>query len=239
MHRTRRVRRLCQLRLALTEWSPVLVRIAWPPWTPDGCIPLMDSESQTQSPLSAASPGNRSGRGQLWWKGLVSLWLCYHFAGLIISPASIPPSSDLVRSSWRFFGPYLQLLYMNQGHHFFAPDPGASTLVRYTVELPGGNTVEGRLPNREISPRLLYHRHFMLTESIATFEDDERIHPLLVRALARELCREHGGTAISLSRITHLLPSQEWIRAGERIDDPTLYEEQPLGRFEWSDFSGR
>lgn len=199
----------------------------------------MDSESPTPTPPSAAPPSQRSGAGRRWWKSLVSLWLCYHFAGLIISPASIPPSSDLVRNSWRFFGPYLQLLSMNQGHHFFAPDPGASTLVGFTVEQPGGTTVEGRLPNREISPRLLYHRHFMLTESLATYEDDERIHSLLVRALARELCREHGGTAISLSRITHMLPSTEWIRAGERIDDPTLYEEQPLGRFEWSDFSER
>ena len=199
----------------------------------------MGSESHSQSPLSPPAGRKLSGTGRLWGKALVSCWLCYHFAGLIISPASIPPSSDLVRSSWRFFGPYLQLLYMNQGHHFFAPDPGASTLVGYSVERPDGTTIEGRMPNHAIFPRLLYHRHFMLTESIAAHEDDERIHTLLVRALARELCREHGGNAITLSRITHLLPSTEWIRAGERIDDPTHYEEQPLGRFEWSDFSGQ
>lgn len=173
------------------------------------------------------------------WKVLVSLWLGYHFAGLIISPSSIPPSSQLVRNSWVYVGPYLQFLYMNQGHHFFAPDPGSSTLVRYTVEKADGTTMEGRIPNRQIFPRLLYHRHFMLTESIATYEEDQRIYPLLVRALARELCRENHGTAITMSRVTHLLPTKEWIRAGERIDDPSLYEEQPLGRFEWADFSGQ
>ena len=89
---------------------------------------------------------------------------------------------------------------MNQGHHFFAPDPGASTLVQYTVERPDGTILEGRMPNRQIVPRLLYHRHFMLTESIATSEEDERISPLLIRALARELCAENGGTAIRTER---------------------------------------
>ncbi len=189
-----------------------------------------DSISETLAPTAFAR------RWSVWWKGLVSLWLCYHIVGLIISPASIPPSSDLVRGAWPYFGPYLQFLYMNQGHHFFAPDPGASTLVQYTVERSDGTTVEGRLPNRQIFPRLLYHRHFMLTESLASYDEDERIQQLLVRALARQLCQENDGTAISMTRITHLLPTVEWIRAGERMDDPSLYEEQPLGRFEWSDF---
>ncbi|MCA9082038.1 MAG: hypothetical protein KDA58_15860 [Planctomycetaceae bacterium] len=172
----------------------------------------------------------------VWWKCGVSLWLLYHFTGLMVSPASIPPSSQLVRDSWLVFGPYLQFIYMNQGHHFFAPDPGASTLIRYTVEKADGTTVEGRIPDRRIEPRLLYHRHFMMTESVAAFEEDRRFQPLLVQALARQLCREHDGVAISVSRVTHLLPTMEWFRAGERIDDPSLYEEQPLGRYEWADF---
>ena len=147
---------------------------------------------------SSESPSPTAPAWSAWWKGLVSLWLCYHFAGLVISPASIPPSSDVVRGSWTYFGPYLQFLYMNQGHHFFAPDPGASTLVRYTVERPDGTSVEGQLPDHQMFPRLLYHRHFMLTESLATYEEDERIQPLLIRALARQLCHENGGTAISI-----------------------------------------
>lgn len=171
------------------------------------------------------------------WKTLASVWIVYHFLGLFVSPSSIPPSSATVRNSWGLFGPYLQFMYMNHGHHFFAPDPGASTLVRYVVERPDGQTIEGKIPNRQIFPRLLYHRHFMLTESLASSEDNERVNQLLVRALARQLCRENGGAAITMSRVTHLLPTMEWIRAGERIDDPSLYEEQPLGRFEWADFS--
>ena len=197
-----------------------------------GPIQLMSADSPSQPPAGPQSDW------KTWFKCVVSLWICYHLAGLVISPASIPPSSDLVRGSWPYVGPYLQFLSMNQGHHFFAPDPGPSTLIRYTVERANGTRVAGILPNRETFPRLLYHRHFMLTESVAALEEeDQRTHSLLVRALARELCQEHGGEAISLSRVTHLLPTPEWFRAGERIDDPSLYEVKPLGRFEWSDFS--
>ncbi|MFO1008152.1 MAG: hypothetical protein U0929_19490 [Planctomycetaceae bacterium] len=199
----------------------------------------MCADQPLPKPTDAAASETPDRIHGLWWKCLVSLWLCYHFAGLIVSPASIPPSSQLVRNCWRYCGPYLQALYMNQGHHFFAPDPGASTLVSYMVERPDGTKVEGQIPNRAISPRLLYHRHFMLTESLANIDSNSRAYSLLVRSLARELCAENGGEAITLTRVTHLLPSPEWIRAGERIDDPSHYEQQPLGRFEWSDFSGQ
>lgn len=187
------------------------------------------------TPTSSTTP--MSPRWSLGWRCLVSLWLLYHAAGLLVSPASIPPSSQFVRNAWVFFGPYLQFMYMNQGHHFFAPDPGPSTLVSYEVERANGTTVSGRIPNLDIQPRLLYHRHFMLTESLGAYEGDERLQPLLVRALARQLCREHEGDAITLTKVTHMLPTMDWLRAGERIDDPSLYQEQPLGRFEWSDFS--
>lgn len=86
-------------------------------------------------------------------------------------------------------------------------------------------------------PRLLYHRHFMLTEAIAGVEQgDPRIQPMLVRALARQICREQQAEEVTLTRVTHLLPTMQWCRAGESLDDPALFTEQPLGRFEWSDF---
>jgi hypothetical protein len=170
-------------------------------------------------------------------KGVISVWLVYHLLGLIVAPASIPPSSELVQSSWVIFGPYLQVLNMNQGNHFFAPDPGASTIVRYKAERADGSIVEGQIPHRGISPRLMYHRHFMLTESLgATDVEDTRVRPLLVRAMARQLCRELDARAITLTQTVHLLPSMQWRRAGRSGEDPEMYQEIPLGRFLASDF---
>lgn len=170
-------------------------------------------------------------------KGAISVWLAYHLVGLLVAPASIPPSSELVRSSWVLFGPYLQFLNMNQGNHFFAPDPGASTIVRYRAELPDGNIVTGQIPHRGISPRLMYHRHFMLTETLgSTDEFDTRVRPLLVRAMARQLCRELDAKAITLTQSLHLLPTMQWRRAGQNSEDPELFEDIPLGRFLATDF---
>src|SRR5271157_3654953 len=42
----------------------------------------------------------------------VNLWLVFHISAIIIAPASVAPSSDLVRSVWTLFQPYLQVLYL-------------------------------------------------------------------------------------------------------------------------------
>ena len=169
-------------------------------------------------------------------KCVVSLWLAYHVAGIVVAAASVPPSSDLVRSSWKLFGPYLQFFNLNNGFHFFGPDPGPSTLVAFTAERADGTSVTGRIPDRAIVPRLLYHRYFMLTEALASMQEaNPEVFQFHVRALARQLCRRCGAKAVSLSRLTHNLPGMDWCRALLPLDDPTMYEEHPIGAFQWSD----
>lgn len=170
------------------------------------------------------------------WKIGVSALLLYHVCGLIVTPATIEPSPQFFRDVYPAFGPYLQFLNMNQGSHFFAPEPGASTLIGYVVETSDGTQITGRLPHRGIWPRLLYHRHFMLTESLAQADDtDPRVGQLLTRALARELMREHGGRSVTLTRLTHFLAGMEDVRAGKSLDSAEFFEEAPIGRFEWAD----
>ncbi len=168
-----------------------------------------------------------------WLKAAISLWLVYHLAGLMIAPASVRPSSDLVRSSWLTVGPYLQLLYLNHGFHFFAPDPGPATIVRYVVERPDGTQVSGQIPDKQtMRPRLLYHRHFMLSEFLGNSENmDPALKQLHTRALARQICQSHAGRVVSLSKVVHQLPDMEWRRAGMSLEDPSLFVEEPLGRF--------
>jgi hypothetical protein len=163
---------------------------------------------------------------------LVNLWLVWHLAAITIAPWSVPPSSRLVQNSWRVIGPYVQLLFLNHGYHYFAPEPGSSTLLAYDLELSDGRHVSGRIPNREIRPRLLYHRHFMLTEFLGSSDYyPPTIKTELVRAFARQLCRENQARRVSLSRLTHRLPAMEWVRAGGPLDDPNSYTEEPLGSF--------
>lgn len=200
---------------------------------PEAVVVAADTISPIEMPATVVPT-----RSYNWLKGVASLWIVYHLAGIIIAPLSVPPSSDIVRNSWRGVGWYLQALYLNHGFHFFAPDPGPSTIVRYTAELPDGSTVSGQIPDRKTHrPRLLYHRHFMLTEYLAASEImNPAVESLHQRALARQIARQHGAESVSISRVSHMLPAMEWCRAGLSLEDPQLYEEQLIGRFEWADF---
>lgn len=169
-----------------------------------------------------------------WLRRLVSVVLAYHLAAIIIAPAAVSPSSQVVQSTWRYFRPYLQFFYLNHGYHFFAPEPGSSTLVGYTLEFPDGTTQVGRFPHRGIAPRLLYHRHFMLSEFLGFIPDDEE-QPWH-RSYAHHLCRTYGATKVSLSRINHMLPTPEAIREGRTLDDSEGFTEVPLGSYSCDDF---
>jgi hypothetical protein len=165
---------------------------------------------------------------------LVNLWLVYHLAGIVIAPWSVPPSSRLVQNSWLKFQRYVQILFLNHGYHYFAPEPGNSTLVAYVLEMPDGRQETGRIPNRGIWPRLFYHRHFMITEFLAASDNyPPALRKELLRSMARELCREHGAIRVSLSKVTHRLPTMEHIRAGGTLNEN--YSEEFLETFSCDD----
>jgi hypothetical protein len=192
--------------------------------------------------LSATAPALRSGLLRIVRRGgrpvgfvLVNVWLVYHLAAIILAPWSVPPASRLVQNCWRAVGAYDQLLFLNHGYHYFAPEPGNSTLVAYVLEMPDGSLRTGRIPNGDIRPRLLYHRHFMLTEYLASDDLSPQLRKELVRSMARELCREHQARRVTLSRVTHRLPTMEFVRAGGALDDPESYTEEPLGTFSSDD----
>jgi hypothetical protein len=98
---------------------------------------------------------------------VASLLILLHVMAVWIAPFSVPPSSPLAQQLATWFRPYLEAAYLNHGYKFFAPDPGPTHLVRYELQLPGGETKTGTFPNlAEQRPRLLYHRHMMLSERL-------------------------------------------------------------------------
>jgi hypothetical protein len=181
---------------------------------------------EPSSPVPGSTP-RRAGRRLIRWA--VNLWLVVHISAIIIAPASVGPSSELVRSLWSGFRPYLQFFYLNHGYHYFAPEPSQSTLLSFVAERDDGTSLSGRIPDRAIVPRLLYHRHFMLTEHMngAPPELRERWYG----SYARHLGHAYGASKVSLTRQTHYLPTMEMVRRGVRLDDPASYVEQPLGVF--------
>lgn len=160
---------------------------------------------------------------------LVNVWLVFHLFAIVVCPASVEPSSPLIQSAFFQVSPYLHLLYLDHGFHFFAPEPGASTLVSYQLVLPDGSTKTGQFPNRSISPRLLYHRHFMLTEFLGN--GPEELEPLVARAMARNLCRQTGAVQVTLTKVEHFPPGIEDIEKGRELNDPQFFNETPIGTF--------
>lgn len=186
------------------------------------------SLAQNDSPSVPEIQGDARRRSR--WEILkipVSIWLVFHLAAVVIYPASIlvPRRGLLAQVRDLFFERYMEALYMVQGHRFFAPEPGPGTLVAYKVERDDGSVVESVFPRREIRPRLLYHRHFMLSERVQDVDDQGR----WFRMYARHLAHVNDGARVTLWRVIHRLPTPDDILSGKRLEDDEFYEQQPLG----------
>ena len=125
--------------------------------------------------------------------------------------------------------PYLQTLNLNHGYHYFTPEPEGSVLVSYVLEFPDGHTETGRFPDRSISPRLMYHRHYILADFLGSAGPERQ--KSIRTAFARNLCRRSGAERVTLSLVRHSLSSMEQVQAGMRLDDSSTYTEEPLGTF--------
>lgn len=169
-------------------------------------------------------------QGQPWVKRLVTAWLLFHVTAVALYPAAIlvPPRGLLRAISNLFFEPYMEGLYMVGGHRFFAPEPGPGTMVEYRVERADGSVEENIFPRREISPRLMYHRHFMLSERV----QDVGVETEWFRMYARHLAHELGGERVTLWRVVHRLATPEDIQAGKHLTDEEFYDRRELGS--WS-----
>jgi hypothetical protein len=161
----------------------------------------------------------------------VNLWLVYHLAAIVVAPASVSPSSGLIQSAWSLFQPYLELLFLNHGYHFFAPEPSESTLLAYAAERPDGTVTRDRIPNFQIVPRLLYHRHFMLTEHMR--DAPKELQDEWVGSYAEHIRHKYGASKVTLTGQIHSLPTMEMVRSGVRLDDPGSYQTEDLGVYQW------
>ena len=171
---------------------------------------------------------------------VLSLIIVLHLAAVVAAPLAVQPSSYLAGMTWSCFRPYLEAAFLNHGYRFFGPDPGPSTLVRYEVELPDGTRREGVFPSRQDHrPRLLYHRHFMLSERLAgyTVASDENPQaeqpPWLnefIRSYAEHLRSLHNARNVTLYLRRHRPAYPDEVESGMRLDDPSFYREELLIR---------
>lgn len=115
-----------------------------------------------EAPAPALSPA---------WQAGLSLLLLMHLCALLTAPLGLAAAGSPAIRPLALLEPYVNLLYLNHSYFFFAPNPGPNHLVRYELVFSDGQeSVVGEFPNRKVQwPRLLYHRYFMLSETLNNF----------------------------------------------------------------------
>jgi hypothetical protein len=165
----------------------------------------------------------------------INLAVLFHFAAVLAAASSVGPTSELILAVWKPFRPYLQVFYLNHGYNFYAPQPAPSTLLGYEIEGADGKIIRtGRVLDRSITPRLLYHRYLLLTEHLVFVSDEAQTY--WYKSYARHLCHKYGGTRVGLTRVIHYPATMEMIRNGSTLNEPLSYEERFVGDFACSDF---
>jgi hypothetical protein len=186
-------------------------------------------------PLNSAAAAEAAPAWSRRTRLIVSSLLALHLAAMAIGPLSVEPTSDMSRSAWSVFRPYLEVAYLNHGWHFFAPEPGPSHLIRYELTRADGSVERGFFPDRgRHSPRLLYHRHFMLTEHLNAMADSgvsPEVIDAFCRSFAQHLMAEHEAEGAKLYMLRHFLPGPEDVRQGISLTDSRYYRERLLGSF--------
>jgi hypothetical protein len=200
-------------------------------------VPTMQPTPQKSRPSlpprETGSTGKRGGRLGTFARVVISLWIVWHFTAVFLAALCVPRTSPLVLdiAQRRPMQWYLDALYMNQGHSFFAPDVGPGHLIRYELFDPSGRVVEqGEFPNRkEYWPRLRYHRHFMLADQAGLpgpKELNDRWQRKYLESYARHMLRvNEAAQTARLRRIAHWpLPRDLAVDQERKLTDPEGYE---------------
>lgn len=201
--------------------------------------------------LPDAFQPQQSPAGSPWIRRLISLAVVVHLIAVFGPPLAFQtrgpvgesPSVQTLVSPLRA---YSEFLYLDRGYAFFAPDPGPSHLIRVAQTDSDGKVTESLIPDRRDQwPRLMYHRHFMLTEFLneiyepqisATEQAEAPAEELAIRRRARNryeavrksyldhLRRVHQDDTLTFEQVEHaMLGFTEMIDEPMDLDDPRLY----------------
>jgi hypothetical protein len=169
---------------------------------------------------------SHSPQGDLPWRSswrlvasvLIAGWVSLVFLGPVTNPSA---TEELTAPLARQLAPLHQVFFLGHGYRFFAPDPGPAH--RVVVRVPGSDEEVWSLPDRNRHwPRLLYHRWFMLSETLwnetqllPPREDFQLIQQDLAAQAERMLLGGERQLAATLRRI-YDRQEQAWVWGNRR-----------------------
>jgi len=109
----------------------------------------------------------------VWRVRLGSLLLLLHFSAIFCAIVVVPPPNApapflAVQTYVRFFHPYLVLTNLNNGYHFYAPEPGPCALLWYRVQWDDGASHWGRIPDHPKMANHLERRRYGALATVIT-----------------------------------------------------------------------
>ena len=189
-----------------------------------------------------------------WVRRGISVALLVHLAALFAAPFHIAAVRERGASPFSIMlyetlQPYIQAARLDQGYQFFAPNPGPTHLVRYKIEFEDQREpLVGRFPDLEKQrPRLFYHRHMMLSESLnaaapppppmrrpgemltrfrdldAVPEEERTREDVFATDFTNHLLARHEGKRITLTVVRHIIPGIDEFREGASLHDESSY----------------
>ncbi len=178
------------------------------------------------------------------WRVLISIALLLHLTAIIAAPWSGPePGGPIAEAIAGQFHYYLDATYSGHGYRFFAPAPGPSHLVRYTLVMADGSRRTESFPDKQTEwPRLFYHRYFMLSEKLNGLFDGEEpgddappevrtqwkrmrsAFDSAAQSYAMHLLSTTGAKQVTLELVRHNIPFPGQVAEGMKLDDPRTYQ---------------
>jgi hypothetical protein len=150
-----------------------------------------------------------------WVRRLVSVLIVAFLATVVLGPLSNPIASrHLTAPLAAWVSPVHRALFLGHGYRFFAPNPGPSHLVQYKITRADGTQLENVFPDREtITPRLLYHRWFMLSETVysehAQTPSPREFERVNLRRLQQVKALKQGGRLVLARSLEETRQSEE------------------------------
>lgn len=190
-----------------------------------------------------------------WWqsrkvRATASILILLHLLAVVGEPLRMfsqgrqpaAPDAQLVRGS---LSPYIDFFYLHHGYFFFAPNPGPSHLIDIKLIDADGSQRHLRLPNHRAQwPRLLYHRHFMLSEFLnqlytpppapaalegelpdrRVWQRDRMLFERVRTSMENHLAARYGAPRAEIQLMEHRLPSgDEVFKHKIALDSEQLY----------------
>jgi hypothetical protein len=187
------------------------------------------ADSKRDGPVRTGPDSTKRKRPSRPLRYCINLWVVLHFTAIIAAAGSIGPASGYVLTVWQIFRPYLEVLYLNHGFNFYAPEPSATMLITFEAEREDGTIATGQIPDPTLRPRLLLQRHLLLTEHIGLVPVENR--GPWYRSYAHHLCRKFGARKVHLTLVRHEPMPMDLFRNGGHLDDPITYMKLDLGDF--------